>query len=81
MNKKNIITPIKNGPLYITGELILKNGEGEIIEKTDELYLCRCSHSNNKPYCDGEHKKITFLKRENFSALLSLKRIWLIKGC
>ena len=66
MSKKNIITPFKNGPLYITGTLELKNSDGELIEKCEELYLCRCGHSNNKPYCDGQHKKINFQDNGEF---------------
>jgi len=60
MTIKNIITPIPNGPLHITGTLELLDAAGELIEKTEELYLCRCGHSNNKPYCDGEHKRTGF---------------------
>lgn len=57
MKKKNIIQIYKSGPLHITGKLILKNTKGKTLEKSDELYLCRCGKSNNKPYCDGAHKK------------------------
>ena len=56
MTIKNIIKVFENGPLHIVGELELKDVEGELLEKTDELYLCRCGQSNNKPYCDGTHK-------------------------
>ncbi|MFK7815079.1 MAG: CDGSH iron-sulfur domain-containing protein [Gammaproteobacteria bacterium] len=60
MSKDNVITPIENGPLHITGTLELLNADGDLIEKTEELYLCRCGQSNNKPYCDGQHKKAGF---------------------
>jgi len=61
MSKENIIATIENGPLHITGNLELIDAEGELIEKTQELYLCRCGHSNNKPYCDGQHKQAGFM--------------------
>lgn len=66
MTKKNIISPIENGPLHVTGALELKNVDGETIETTEELYLCRCGHSKNKPYCDGEHKKNNFQENGEF---------------
>lgn len=60
MSKNNIITPIKNGPLHIIGTLELLNTDGKQIETSAELYLCRCGQSNNKPYCDGQHKNAGF---------------------
>lgn len=56
MKQKNIIRIFKDGPLHLTGKLVLKDGEEKIIEKSKELYLCRCGQSKNKPYCDGAHK-------------------------
>lgn len=62
MSKTNIIILLENGPLYIKGFLELLNTEGEIIEIAEELYLCRCGQSNNKPYCDGQHKQTGFVE-------------------
>lgn len=66
MHKKNKIVPFENGPIHIVGDLVLKNSDGFIIEKTDELYLCRCGMSNNKPYCDGQHKEHGFQESAEF---------------
>lgn len=56
-----------NGPYYVTGTLTLLDGEGNEVSLADErdsdaetIYLCRCGHSNRKPFCDGTHKKIGF---------------------
>ncbi|QMU62258.1 MAG: hypothetical protein GKR92_11355 [Gammaproteobacteria bacterium] len=62
MSKKNIITPLENGPLHVTGTLELLDSDGGLIEKSEELYLCRCGQSSNKPYCDGEHKQTGFIE-------------------
>lgn len=50
----------ENGPLMIQGPISLLNssGEKEIIEKPRAF--CRCGSSENKPFCDGSHKKIDF---------------------
>ncbi len=66
MTNKNIITVFHDGPLHITGSLELKNAEGGTVEKGEELYLCRCGHSNNKPFCDGQHKKVGFKDQGEF---------------
>jgi len=57
-----VVTVSKNGPYYITGgiELIGEAIEfGEGVSK-EHYTLCRCGASNNKPFCDGEHRRINF---------------------
>jgi CDGSH-type Zn-finger protein len=41
----------------------LKNSEGEPLSTIRGAALCRCSASNNKPFCDGTHKIIGFLSK------------------
>ncbi|MEQ1801443.1 MAG: CDGSH iron-sulfur domain-containing protein [Gammaproteobacteria bacterium] len=55
-----VLTPIVNGPLQAKGPLEIVSGTGRTINKVEETYLCRCGASQNKPYCDGSHKKIGF---------------------
>ena len=52
------IDVIDNGPLRISGKMEIRY-KGEIIEK-EKVSLCRCGASENKPFCDGTHKKIGF---------------------
>ena len=59
MENKIRITPIKNGPLLVEGELEIKR-EGESVAKGNKFFLCRCGQSMKKPYCDGAHKKANF---------------------
>ena len=53
------ITILKNGPLQIKGSLSIKHKDGKE-ESQKEVYLCRCGQSENKPFCDGAHKKCGF---------------------
>ncbi|KXX70090.1 (4Fe-4S)-binding protein [Flammeovirga sp. SJP92] len=54
------IQVLKNGPVLVKGKISLDcNGSKEVLEQ-NQIALCRCGASNNKPYCDGAHAKINF---------------------
>lgn len=57
--KQTEIVVIKNGPLKVKGSLSVKHKDGNE-ETHNEVYLCRCGQSKNKPFCDGAHKKCGF---------------------
>jgi CDGSH-type Zn-finger protein len=49
------ITIIENGPALIQGKFRLKKPTGELIPTSEQVALCRCGVSKNKPFCDGSH--------------------------
>lgn len=49
---------LKNGPLQVSGDFILKSMEGKVIETGDPVFLCRCGASAKKPFCDGSHRRV-----------------------
>lgn len=58
------ITSMENGPNKVeveggAGWRVLRDGREEIVERP-AIFLCRCGHSENKPFCDGTHNKIGF---------------------
>jgi CDGSH-type Zn-finger protein len=56
-----IITPNNNGPYHVKGKVRIVTEAGrEIAFDGDEVWLCRCGQSANKPFCDGSHKKAGF---------------------
>jgi CDGSH-type Zn-finger protein len=63
MEEKNEIKPqavievLDHGPIRITGNILLSDSKKDIMESPVEVWLCRCGRSENKPYCDGSHKK------------------------
>ncbi|MEJ2310468.1 MAG: CDGSH iron-sulfur domain-containing protein [Gammaproteobacteria bacterium] len=57
---KLTITPAANGPLILSGNVTLFAGSGRAAWKGDKVALCRCGASDNKPFCDGSHKKVGF---------------------
>ena len=55
------ITVNRNGPYIVQGEVTVTDHKGnEVKVEGDQLELCRCGASQNKPFCDGSHKDIEF---------------------
>ena len=52
-----VVEVIEFGPLKITGNFIIKDLKRGTEDTAIEILLCRCGKSNDKPYCDGSHKK------------------------
>jgi CDGSH-type Zn-finger protein len=55
----------ENGPYKVTGQVRLVDADGNEIDtaphtKDGTIVLCRCGHSNTKPFCDKSHKTICF---------------------
>lgn len=55
-----VIEILKGGPIRITGLTTCYHFSGELIPCKEEMYFCRCGASQNKPFCDGSHRKIDF---------------------
>lgn len=47
------------GPLKLTGNITLINEDGSVTH-ANNLSLCRCGASKNKPLCDDQHLEIEF---------------------
>jgi CDGSH-type Zn-finger protein/uncharacterized Fe-S cluster protein YjdI len=54
------VSPAKDGPLLVKGNVTISGGSGRSAWSGSQAALCRCGASNNKPFCDGQHKKIAF---------------------
>jgi CDGSH-type Zn-finger protein len=51
-----------NGPLRIEGDFHIEDHTGASYDLAGRtvISLCRCGHSQNKPFCDGSHGRIGF---------------------
>ena len=56
------VTISSNGPIRIEGDFTIVDAEGNSFGLAGRtiIGLCRCGHSENKPFCDGGHKRNGF---------------------
>jgi CDGSH iron-sulfur domain-containing protein 3 len=48
---------IDNGPIKITGSILIRDSKRDITDTLKEVLICRCGLSGRMPYCDGSHCK------------------------
>lgn len=60
MSEVTIKVP-KNASYRVRGPITLLDPEGNPYTlEGDEVWLCRCGHSETKPFCDGSHARVGF---------------------
>lgn len=71
MEDKTTIVCSPNGPLRISGNFVIKDPEGRDFDLSGRttISLCRCGHSNNKPFCDGSHA------RQGFQSVVEARKL------
>lgn len=60
ITSEQLVEVIPNGPLMVYGNIQVKLPDDHIINQSKVSAFCRCGSSQNKPFCDGTHKKINF---------------------
>ncbi|MBX2817226.1 MAG: CDGSH iron-sulfur domain-containing protein [Saprospiraceae bacterium] len=54
------VEAIKDGPLKVDADCTITHADGREETRPNTTFFCRCGASGNKPFCDGQHKKINF---------------------
>ena len=66
--EQNVITIEKDGPIYIHGEVVIRDMDENIVLKDTRVAMCRCGKSKNKPLCDNSHIEAGFEAASSFNA-------------
>jgi CDGSH-type Zn-finger protein len=54
-----------SGPIWLRGGVTLTSSDGHHYEVRNNMTVCRCGASRNKPFCDGSHASIGFRAKQN----------------
>ena len=54
----------KNGPYIVSGQVEVRDADGNVYPARETVALCRCGASTTKPFCDGTHSKVGFQAAE-----------------
>ncbi len=58
--EKNTAEVSRDGPINMSGDIVVVSSAGEVLKEAKRVSLCRCGASSNKPFCDGSHSKVGF---------------------
>jgi len=65
------IKVLPNGPFLVEGTVTVADAAGKSFPVNPDkpaIALCRCGHSENRPFCDGAHKQCGFKSEETAPA-------------
>lgn len=51
------LTPIRNGPLYVRGDVEVRGLDGRPLRRDTRLSICRCGLAERMPFCDNGCRK------------------------
>lgn len=53
----------ENGPYKVTGPVRVVDPDGRefVLPEGSSIVLCRCGHSQTKPFCDKSHRRVGFV--------------------
>lgn len=56
------VTVVNHGPIRLEGDFSIQDAQGNAfgLAGRSVISLCRCGLSDNKPFCDGSHKRVGF---------------------
>jgi CDGSH-type Zn-finger protein/uncharacterized Fe-S cluster protein YjdI len=57
---RNVVAVAASGPLYVRGDIEIRDSTGTTLLEDTRVALCRCGESANKPFCDNNHKQRNF---------------------
>jgi CDGSH-type Zn-finger protein len=58
--EEEVIEIIEDGPYIAYNVKLMTDKDGNKIDTSPRMVLCRCGHSDDKPFCDGTHAEIDF---------------------
>jgi len=59
-NKSAQFKIVEDKYIEVTGPFEIYDASGVLLKNEGPAFLCRCGLSENKPFCDGRHKKSDF---------------------
>ena len=47
------VTPVRDGPLYLRGDVEIRAADGTLIRRDTRAAVCRCGRAGQMPFCDN----------------------------
>jgi len=54
------VIPWPNGPLWVRGNIEVRDRHGNLFRAGPRIALCRCGQTQNQPFCDMSHRSAGF---------------------